>query len=109
MDDSGPSCNDYGGSVMERVRTVSGTGEVYVDSNDVGHCAFEINVYMDAEGRVSGRGHVMGDSTVLGKISSGQHVEIDKSDEGKRFTLFAGGWSPGDRRVDVETGSDITH
>jgi hypothetical protein len=94
---------------MERIRTVSGTGPVFVDSNSIGHCAFEINVYRDAEGHVRGRGHVVGDSTILGKISAGQRVEIGDGDEGKRFALVAGDWSPGDRRIDVETGADIIH
>ena len=94
---------------MDRIRTVSGTGPVFVDSNAVGHCAFEINVYEDAQGRVLGRGHVMGDSTILGKIHSGQRIEISEGDSGKRFALVPGDWSPGDRRMDVETGSDIIH
>jgi hypothetical protein len=95
--------------MMDKLRTVSGTGPVFVDSNAIGHCAFEINVYKDPEGRVSGRGHVMGESTILGKISAGQRVEIGEGDNGKRFALVAGEWSPGDRRIDVETGPDIIH
>lgn len=94
---------------MERIRTVSGTGPVYVDSNSVGHCAFEINVYKDDNGRVSGRGHVMGDSSILGKMSGGQLVEIADSDGGQRFAVVTGEWSPGDRRMDVETGPAIIH
>ena len=95
---------------MERIRTVSGTGPVYVDSNSVGHCAFEINVYKDhSTGRVTGRGQVMGESSVLGKIASGQNVEIADDDQGRRFMLVAGQWMPGDRRIEVETGPDIIH
>lgn len=92
---------------MERIRTVSGSGPVYVDNSSVGHCAFEINVYKDGTGRVSGHGHVMGDDHILGKISHGQRVEIESGDSGRRVTLVAGDWNPGDRRIDVETGPDI--
>lgn len=94
---------------MERVRTVSGTGQVAVDSKTIGHCAFEINVYRDETGRVSGRGHVMGDSAVLGKMSGGQHVEIAPAEDGGPFSVFTGPWSTGERRMDVETGADIIH
>jgi hypothetical protein len=95
--------------MMDRIRTISGTGPAFVDGNAIGHCAFEINVYRDPEGHVRGRGHVMGESTLLGKISAGQRVEIGDGDNGKRFALVAGDWSPGDRRIDVETGPDIIH
>lgn len=94
---------------MERIRTVSGTGPVYVDDSSVGHCAFEINVYKDDRGRISGHGHVMGDSLILGKMSTGQRVQIADGEEGRRFNLYPGGWSPGERRMDVETGADIAH
>lgn len=92
---------------MERIQTVSGTGPVYVDSNPVGHCAYEINVYKDGIGRVSGHGQLMGEPNLIGKVSGGQHVEIELEDEGRRFTLVAGDWTPGDRRIDVETGPNI--
>jgi len=94
---------------MERIRTVSGTGPVYVDDTAAGHCAFEINVYMDGAGRVVGHGHVMGDSLVLGKMARGQRVELSSSEDDHRFGLVTGTWSPGDRTMDVETGSDVIH
>jgi hypothetical protein len=94
---------------MERIRTVSGSGPVYVDNDDAGHCAFEINVYKDTTGRVVGHGHVMGDSLVLGKMARGQHIELASGDDGHRFGLVTGTWNPGDRTMDVETGSDIIH
>ena len=92
---------------MDKIRTVSGSGPVYVDSNPVGHCAFEINVYKDTEGHVRGQGHVMGDSLVLGKMSAGQRVEIADAEQGHRFGIYPAEWSPGERRIDVETGADI--
>lgn len=92
---------------MERISTVSGTGPVYVDNRPIGHCAFEINVYKDATGRITGRGHVMGESGILGKIYYGQNVEISKSEEGDRFRLSTGDWSQGSRKMEVETGPDI--
>jgi hypothetical protein len=95
--------------IMERIRTISGTGPVFVDSNSVGHCAFEINVYKDSTGRVTGRGHVMGDSAILGKMSYGQRVEISESENGHKFQLVAGGWAPGERTMEVETGPDVIH
>lgn len=94
---------------MERIRTVTGTGPVYVDDNSIGHCAFEINVYKDGNGRISGHGHVMGDSLILGKISGGQRVQIADGEEGHKFNLYPGEWAPGERRMDVETGADIVH
>lgn len=94
---------------MERISTVTGSGPVFIDDADSGHCAFEINVYKDGEGRVVGRGHVMGDSLVLGKMARGQLIEIASKDDGHRFRLTAGSWSPGDRMMDVETGGDIVH
>jgi hypothetical protein len=96
-------------SIMERIRTVSGTGPVYIDSNSIGHCAFEINVYKDKDGRVTGKGHVMGESAILGKMSSGQRVEIASNEDAKRFALVAGEWTPGARSIDVETGPDVIH
>lgn len=92
---------------MEKIKTVSGTGPVYVDSDSVGHCAYEINVYRDATGRVSGRGHLMGESNLLGKIFQGQRVEIAAGGDGARFSLVAGDWTPGARRIEVETGPEI--
>jgi hypothetical protein len=94
---------------MERIRTVSGTGPVYVDNAAAGHCAFEINIYEDGAGRVVGRGHVMGDSLVLGKMARGQRVELASGEDSHRFGLVTGTWSPGDRTMDVETGSDVIH
>ena len=92
---------------MDRISTVSGSGPVYVDNADAGHCAFEINVYRDGRGRVTGRGHVMGDSLVLGRMARGHHVEV--ATDGRRFSLVPGGWNPGDRRMEVETGGDVMH
>lgn len=94
---------------MERIRTVSGSGPVYVDNDAAGHCAFEINVYKDTTGRVIGHGHVMGDSLVLGKMARGQHIQLASGDDGHRFGLVTGTWNPGDRTMDVETGSDVMH
>lgn len=94
---------------MERIRTVSGTGPVYIDDSAAGHCAFEINVYKDSAGNVTGRGHVMGDSLVLGKMARGQRIEIASKDDGHRFRLVTGNWNPGDRTMDVETGPDVIH
>ena len=94
---------------MERIRTVSGSGPVYVDNDAAGHCAFEINVYKDTTGRVIGHGHVMGDSLVLGKMARGQHIPLASGDDGHRFGLVTGTWNPGDRTMDVETGSDVMH
>ena len=94
---------------MERIRTVSGTGPVYVDDSAAGHCAFEINVYKDSAGKVVGHGHVMGDSLVLSKMSRGQRIEIASADDCRRFGLVTGAWSPGERKMDVETGSDVIH
>lgn len=94
---------------MDRIATVSGTGPVYVDDGDAGHCAFEINVYKDGNGAVSGRGHVMGDSLVLGRMARGKSVELASSDDGRRFRILTGVWQPGDRRIDIETGPDIVH
>lgn len=94
---------------MDRISTVTGSGPVYVDDADAGHCAFEINVYRDGQGNVTGRGHVMADSLVLGRMARGQSVEIATAAKGHRFSLVMGGWNPGDRKVDVETGSDIVH
>lgn len=94
---------------MERIRTVSGSGPVYVDDTDAGHCAFEINVYKDHTGRVVGHGHVMGDSLLLGKMARGQHIQVASADDGHRFSLVTGTWNPGDRTMDVETGSDVIH
>lgn len=94
---------------MDRISTVTGTGPVYIDDADAGHCAFEINVYKDGEGHVVGRGHVMGDSLVLGKMARGQRIELASASDGHRFRLVTGNWNPGDRTMDVETGSDIMH
>lgn len=94
---------------MDRIRTVTGSGPVYVDDSDAGHCAFEINIYRDNAGKVTGRGHVMGDSLVLGRMARGQHVELASPEDGHRFILFTGGWNPGDRTMDVETGPDVIH
>ena len=94
---------------MERIATVSGTGPVYVDDADAGHCAFEINVYRDGNGAVHGRGHVMGDSLVLGRMARGRSVEIASKQDDRRFGLVTGSWQPGDRTMDVETGSDVIH
>ena len=94
---------------MNRIRTVSGTGPVYVDDTSIGHCAFEINVYKNGNGQISGHGHVMGDSVILGKMSTGQRVQIADGEEGHRFSLYPGEWAPGERRMDVETGEDVIH
>ena len=92
---------------MERIATVSGSGPVFVDDHSIGHCAFEINVYKDGNGHVSGRGHVMGDSAILSKIYYGQRAEISKTEGGNRFLLSRGDWKPGDRTMPVETGADV--
>lgn len=92
---------------MEKIRTVSGSGPVYIDDDTVGHCAFEINVYKDGAGNVTGRGHVVGDSLVLGRMSRGQRIEVASTEDGRRFRLVAGSWNPGDRTMDVETGGDV--
>ncbi|MGV3553192.1 hypothetical protein [Rhizobium sp.] len=94
---------------MERVSTVTGSGPVYIDDADAGHCAFEINVYRDGAGTITGRGHVMGDSLVLGRMARGQRIEVASAASGHRFRLTPGSWNPGDRRMDVETGPDIVH
>lgn len=94
---------------MDRITTVTGSGPVYVDDDDAGHCAFEINVYKDNAGKVTGRGQVMGDSLVLGRMARGQHVELASPKDGRRFVLFTGGWNPGDRTMAVETGADVIH
>jgi hypothetical protein len=94
---------------MERITTVSGSGPVYVDDTAAGHCAFEINVYKDSAGKVVGHGRVMGDSLVLGKMARGQRIEVASADDGHRFSLVTGTWSPGDRTMDVETSSDVMH
>lgn len=94
---------------MERIRTVSGSGPVYIDDNSAGHCAFEINVYKDDAGHVTGRGHVMGDSAILSRMARGQRIEIASKDDGHRFQLVTGPWNPGDRTMDVETGADVIH
>lgn len=94
---------------MDKISTVTGSGPVYIDDTDAGHCAFEINVYRNGEGHVMGRGHVMGDSVVLGKMARGQHVEIASAADGHRFRLVTGSWNPGDRRMDIETGPDVVH
>lgn len=94
---------------MERISTVTGTGPVYVDEAAAGHCAFEINVYRDGGGNLVGRGHVMGDSLVLGKMARGQRIEVAPTGDDHRFRVVAGTWTPGDRTMDVETGPDIVH
>lgn len=94
---------------MERIRTVSGSGPVFVDDTAAGHCAFEINVYEDGAGKVVGHGHVMGDSLVLGRMARGQHIQVASGEDGHRFSLTTGSWTPGDRTMDVETGPDIIH
>jgi hypothetical protein len=94
---------------MEKINTVTGSGPVFVDSEDAGHCAYEINVYRDQRGRVTGHGHVMADSLVLGRIARGQHIEVASGDKTHRFALTAGPWQPGERRMDVETGADVLH
>jgi hypothetical protein len=94
---------------MERINTVSGSGPVYVDDSTAGHCAFEINVYKDGAGNVFGHGHVMGDSLVLGKMARGQRIEVSSGEDGHRFGVVTGTWNPGDRTMDVETGSDVVH
>ena len=91
---------------MEKVRTVSGTGDVTVSGEAIGHCAYEINVYKDEAGRVKGHGHVMGEEGILGKMSSGQRIQIAGSDH-KPFAIMTGEWSPGARMMEVETGPDI--
>jgi hypothetical protein len=92
---------------MNRVSIVTGSGPVFIDDADAGHCAFEINVYRDGEGHLTGRGHVMGDSVVLGKMARGQNIEVASAADGHRFRLVTGTWSSGDRRMDVETGADV--
>ncbi|MBX9456195.1 MAG: hypothetical protein KL863_09320 [Rhizobium sp.] len=94
---------------MERIRTVTGTGPVYVDDTAAGHCAFEINLYRDGRGHIVGHGHVMGDSLLLGKMARGQHIEVASQDDGRRFSLATGAWNPGDRTMDVETAGNIVH
>lgn len=94
---------------MDRISTVTGSGPVYIDDTDAGHCAFEINVYRDGKGQVTGRGHVMGDSVVLGRMARGHHIEIASAADGHRFRLVTGPWNPGERRMDIETGSDVLH
>jgi hypothetical protein len=93
---------------MDRISTVTGSGSVFIDDANAGHCAFEINVYRDGGGNVVGRGHVMGDSLVLGKMARGQRIELSDA-EGHRFQLVTGTWNPGDRTMDVETGADVVH
>lgn len=94
---------------MDRIRTVTGTGPVFVDDTAAGHCAYEINLYRDARGHIVGHGHVMGDSLVLGRMSRGQRIEVASRDDGHRFRLSTGDWNPGNRTMDVETVGDVIH
>lgn len=94
---------------MDRISTVTGSGPVYIDNTDAGHCVFEINVYRDGGGHVTGRGHVMADSLILGRMARGQRIEVASAADGHRFRLVTGTWNPGDRTMDVETGADIVH
>lgn len=91
---------------MEKIRDVSGSGPVSVDGAVIGHCAFEINVYRDGNGRVMGQGYAHGDPVTLGKMYYGQRVQLSEDDE-KPFLVVTGDWSPGQRNIPLEVGPGV--
>lgn len=94
--------------MMEKLSEVSGSGPVKVDGQVVGHCAYELKVYRDTNGRVIGQGRAMGDPSILAKMHLGQRVELAR-DDAKTFPVVTGDWQPGERVIPVEAGPDVIH